>query len=276
MGCGSSTPAAQPQQAKQPNRGVKSPPKPQKQRSQKKQTPTRPKPTPLPKLNYSSRRMGEGPRDVFCHICGRKYTVHSINLHIPQCEEIYMQRQEKLPASKRKPIPQLPKKAGRMKLEARNELAMKIYHEHVMETCRFCKRTFLPESLEKHIPHCAKSHGEEWPPRKKAEYLRANQPTQAPNTMICHICGRKYTTHSIDIHVPQCQKLWNERQAKEPPSKRKPCPQMPKRYDKNKQNEVAMDIFNKHAMSACKYCGRTFYEDRLAVHIRSCERHHKK
>ena len=212
--------------------------------------------------------------DVICHICGRKYTIHSINLHIPNCERMYHERQQQLPKKEQKPIPTLPKKAGKMKLEQRNELALKIYQDHQKEECRICHEKFMPNRLKAHEPQCAKAHGKPWPP--PAKYSGATKPNQAKNTVICHICGRKYTSHSIDIHLPQCEKLWNDRQAKLPKSEQKPCPQMPKRYKKEKQNEIAMQVFEKNTLEACQFCGRTFLPDRLKVHLRSCERNHTK
>jgi len=230
-----------------------------------------------PKVKYGPKKDGQ-PRDVICHICGRKYTVHSINIHIPQCEKLFQAQQEKLPKSDRKQLPQLPKNIEKMDLEERNRIAMKIYSDCTMEACQFCGRTFLLDRLEVHLPSCARNHGKDWPPKTEAAYPTG--PNKAKNTVICHICGRKYTVHSIDIHLPQCEQLWKDRQAKLPKNKRKPVPQMPnKNYKKlplDKRNAMAQKVYNDVSLEQCKYCGRTFLPDRLEVHIKSCARNHAK
>lgn len=225
------------------------------------------------------------PRDVLCHICGRKYTVHSINIHLRQCEHIFQQRQERLPHLERQPMPQLPPEAQMMDLESRNLLAKEIFEKSeccmALEACRFCKRTFRPDRLSVHIPSCARNHGAEWPPRNQLNTKGTSssssskakvKPLEAPNTVVCHICGRKYSIHSIDLHVPRCEQLFLDRQAKLPRSKQKEIPKLPINYDTTKRNEIAKQVFNDHAMESCQYCGRTFYSDRLEIHLRSCKR----
>ena len=289
---------------------------------------------------------------VICHICGRKYTTHSIDIHIPQCQKLWKQRQLQLPSRQRRPVPQLPSERswrrqkqqqqqpmssgtaattsvrGRSKrqlltLEERNEMALQVYNDHALEKCQFCHRTFLPDRLQVHLPSCARSHGQEWPPRStKTPTTTLPKLDQASNTVICHICGRKYTTHSIGIHIPQCEQLWKDRQRRLPSAQRKPLPRLPSRrkwntfvsrtqgskednideapqtstmtesatksssrrgrsnktkslnkFAKNSlqlRNEVAMQVYNKHALEKCQYCERTFLPDRLQVHLRSC------
>jgi zinc-finger of a C2HC-type len=229
-------------------------------------------------VDYNHQKIGH-PRDMICHICGRKYTIHSINIHIPQCEAIFKAQQEKLPKSERKKLPQLPSGVEKMDLEQRNETAMKIYNDCALEACPFCKRTFLPDRLKVHISSCARNHGKEWPPKTKAVYPTGCR-TEANNTAYCHICGRKYTTHSIDIHLPQCEQLWKDRQCKLPPNQQRPVPEMPDKNYKNlslkKRNEMALKVYNDVALKKCKYCARTFLPDRLEVHFQSCARNHAK
>ena len=229
-----------------------------------------------PPVNYGERT--DGPRDAYCHICGRKYTVHSINIHIPQCEKLFQERQELLPRAERKPVPKLPNEVAKMDIQERNKVALEIYNDAVMAKCEYCGRTFLPDRLSVHIKSCARNHGKEYtPPDKKATYHTG--PTQAKNTVVCHICGRNYTTHSIDIHLPQCEKKFEQEQAKLPKARRKPMPQLPPKAKKaslEERNAMATKVYNDHALEACQYCGRTFLPDRLEVHLRSCERNHAK
>jgi hypothetical protein len=239
---------------------------------------------PPPPVNFGDRKDGK-PRDGICHICGRTYTVHSINIHIPQCEKKFLAQQQALPKQERKPLPMLPKGVSKMDIQKRNEVAQKLYEDAVMETCPYCERTFMEGRLEKHIKSCARSHGKEYKDpkdKKPAAYPTQQQqhtgPThQAKNTVICHVCGRSYTTHSIGIHLPQCEKLFLAREEKLPKKERKALPKAPdKNMSLNERNEFATKQYNEKILEACKYCGRTFFPDRLAVHIKSCERNHLK
>ena len=229
-------------------------------------------------INCGPRKKIREPRDVVCHLCGRKYTVHSINIHIPQYKSLFMARQAKLPESERKPLPKLPNDVDEMDLKARNEAALKLYNDIALEACQFCGRTFLPDRLQVHLRSCAKNHGHEWPPKERVAYMPIAGRGEAANTVYCHVCGRKYTIHSIDIHLPQCEQLWKDRARKLAPEKRKPVPQMPdKNYKKlplNKRNEMALKVWNDASLEKCQYCGRTFFPDRLEVHLRSCARNH--
>ena len=41
----------------------------------------------------------------------------------------------------------------------------------------------------------------------------------------------------------------------------------------DKLNQQAFDQYNKDALVACEYCGRTFLPDRLPVHQKICAKH---
>jgi len=43
------------------------------------------------------------------------------------------------------------------------------------------------------------------------------------------------------------------------------------RSDMDEYNKSAADKYNKDVMEQCPNCGRTFLEDRLVVHLRSCK-----
>ena len=100
---------------------------------------------------------------ILCHICGRNYTTHSIDLHVPQCAKLHQQQQAKLPKSQRKPLPQLPQNYN---ARERHEVATQVYYNHILEACKYCKRSFLPDQLEVHISNCTKkimaSNSPEW------------------------------------------------------------------------------------------------------------------
>ena len=237
-------------------------------------------------IDHGKRKVGEPPRDVICHICGRKYTIHSIHIHIPQCEKLYLAQQEKLPKNERKRLPTLPTNVSKMNIHQRNKVAQELFENVVMEKCPYCGRTFMEGRLAKHIHSCARSHGKSLhieishPDKEHTwstySFTTNKRPTEAKNTVICYVCGQKYTTHSINIHLPQCKKLFLARHEKLPRKDRKQLPQEPppNLTSLEERNDFATKQYNNAVLEACKYCNRTFFPDRLAVHIKSCERNH--
>jgi len=105
-----------------------------------------------------------------------------------------------------------------------------------------------------------------------------------PKALICHICGREFGTASLAIHQKTCAKLWEERESKKPKSKRRPVPQAPSEIpvsgsatDIDFHNQRAFAYFESKVMKPCPNCQRTFLEERLPIHLRSCtaEKPHK-
>ena len=101
-----------------------------------------------------------------------------------------------------------------------------------------------------------------------------------PPALVCHICGREYGTTSLKIHLPQCEKLWIERESLKDRRDRRPVPKPTPNMMNSVNikdpaamaayNQQATQEFNQRALVACPHCGRTFFEDRLAIHLRSC------
>jgi hypothetical protein len=101
-----------------------------------------------------------------------------------------------------------------------------------------------------------------------------------PSHLSCfQICGREYGTTSLKIHVPQCEKMWIEREKLKDKKDRRPVPKpvaaIPRPNAKDpiamaEYNEMATKQFNERALVPCPNCGRTFFEDRLVIHLRSC------
>ncbi|CAG9312144.1 unnamed protein product [Blepharisma stoltei] len=98
-----------------------------------------------------------------------------------------------------------------------------------------------------------------------------------PKALLCHICGREFGTASLEIHQKSCAKKWEEKEALKPPKMRKPVPTAPQaalgrttQANIDKYNESASKAFESQAMARCPNCSRTFLEDRLEVHLRSC------
>ena len=103
--------------------------------------------------------------------------------------------------------------------------------------------------------------------------------SRPPPFVICHLCGRKYGTKSISIHIPQCQEKWEAENRKLPKQLRRTLPTQPN-YEvlrSGKFNPRAVEDLNAQAFESskaqlipCKHCGRTFYPEKLPIHLRSC------
>lgn len=232
---------------------------------------------PSAKKPQSRRKPKRQPKDVICHICGRKYTEHSIGIHLPQCEKLWNQRQKLRPKSERKPAPALKGDTSHMSRQERNELALDIHRDGALVPCRYCDRTFYPDRLLVHMKSCARNHGAKAPELERADMWEAPKDGSGPRDAICHICGRKYTIHSINIHIPQCEALFLKQQEKLPVNQRKPLPKFPGDPDKmtlRERNEIAEQTFNDATLEQCQFCDRTFLPDRLVVHLRSCAKNY--
>jgi len=130
--------------------------------------------------------------------------------------------------------------------------------------------------------------------------------SKGPRTRMCYICGRQYGLSSYEIHLKQCKDLWVARESQKPPSERKPLPPEPQilGYDRpdttnsgsaaqqpshsvagaasvvsgrqsvkapknlDALNMAASETFNKVSLAQCAYCGRSFLEEKLAIHNR--------
>ena len=102
---------------------------------------------------------------VTCYICGRDFGTRSIGIHIPSCtkkwenEQVgggvgvlclsnFLNLQEKLPKSNRRPVPQAPENfdkviSGEIKgkdLIKMNQKAFDDYNETSLQSCQWCGR----------------------------------------------------------------------------------------------------------------------------------------
>ena len=85
--------------------------------------------------------------------------------------------------------------------------------------------------------------------------------------------GREFGTASLSIHQKRCAELWEEREKLKPKHIRKPLPSAPvlkPSLSIESHNQIVAKAFEDKVMKPCPYCKRTFLEDRLDVHLRSC------
>lgn len=159
-------------------------------------------------LTSTDRPLGPAPKARICYVCGRQYMLHSFDIHIKQCKELFLAREaqkdprdrKKLPedpleklagsgiaspgtfshedasnfspagrSSTASPMPGLdPSKLTRKELEELNKLSNDTYNTETLSTCAYCGRTFLPEKLVIHNRSCTADN----PARKVAEKIR--------------------------------------------------------------------------------------------------------
>ena len=127
--------------------------------------------------NEKPQQLSRGPRTRVCYICGRQYGLSSYEIHLKQCKELWIARENLKDPKERKPLPLDPLigalgKSGKMAslssmpmgdeptglsaldLEEINKLASSAFNSVALDTCKFCGRTFLPEKLVIHNRSC--------------------------------------------------------------------------------------------------------------------------
>jgi endogenous inhibitor of DNA gyrase (YacG/DUF329 family) len=113
-----------------------------------------------------------------------------------------------------------------------------------------------------------------------------------PRSRMCYVCGRQTLLAGYDWHVTQCKDLFIKREELKPRRERRPIPQDPMLsfaqaggqlpgHGGTGMRQGDLDAYNEHAEQAykatltpCQFCGRTFADDKLAIHNRSCTAEH--
>lgn len=126
--------------------------------------------------------IAKAPKTRVCYICGRQYGLSSYDIHLKQCKDLWIAREELKPPRERKRLPDdptltmsqndsLPAIAGRtqsLTLDEVNALASTTFNTESMSTCEFCGRTFLAEKLVIHNRSCTVDK----PARRVADSVR--------------------------------------------------------------------------------------------------------
>jgi ribosomal protein S27E len=103
-----------------------------------------------------------------------------------------------------------------------------------------------------------------------------------PKARICPICGRPTLLPGYAQHVVQCKDLYERREMAKPPKERRPLPASILDFSSNRSGKLGnLDDLNDAAFKSfqqtlvpCKYCGRKFISEKLAIHNRSCTAAH--
>ncbi|XP_071053485.1 uncharacterized protein [Onthophagus taurus] len=94
---------------------------------------------------------------------------------------------------------------------------------------------------------------------------------KGPKTLMCYICGREFGTMSLPIHEPKCLEKWERENANLPRDLRRKKPVKPdKPLTREEYNTYAWESAQANLVP-CKNCNRTFYPDRLMVHLKTCK-----
>ena len=113
-----------------------------------------------------TKKLSAAPKSRVCYICGRLYGLTSYEIHLKQCKDLWVARENAKPDPReRKALPQDPalqiasrKKASKEKaqdgddnnepteaeLEEINRIASEAYNTTALSVCAFCGRSFLP------------------------------------------------------------------------------------------------------------------------------------
>ena len=244
------------------------------------------------------------PPHVVCYICGRLYGTTSISLHIPKCLEKWHIENSQLPRHLRRKPPKQPAGWGNIsssdlrgrgaELDVMNEIAFQASQSQLLP-CEYCGRTFNPDRLPVHQRSCKPNNHHK--PSHNFDHSRLGSdkqrspvgqydrppPQRKPKTVVCFICGREFGTKSISIHEPQCLKKWEIENIRLPKHLQRPPPTKPdilptlsgnSENDLERRNQLAFESSQKQQVP-CGNCGRTFFPDRLEVHMRSCKQSNK-
>lgn len=151
--------------------------------------------------------------------------------------------------------------------------------------CEHCGKRYGSTSISIHREQCIKkskrrdSANNENRKQDNKENS-ATRKTSAPLTVICNICGRNFGSKSIAFHEPQCLKKWkmeNEKVPQSPPKSNFKSNVHLSGYGSG--NEAQDEMFwkaHQAQLVPCGRCQRTFYPDRLEIHLRGCKGDSKK
>ncbi|XP_065200316.1 zinc finger protein 474-like isoform X2 [Planococcus citri] len=153
--------------------------------------------------------------------------------------------------------------------------------------CEHCGKRYGSNSITIHKEQCIKKHrnsaNDETNTSRQDNNKEnsATRKTSAPLTVICNICGRNFGTKSIAFHEPQCLKKWKLENEKLPAQLQKSPIFKSNVYDSeyNFENGTQDELFwkaHQAQLVPCPKCFRTFYPDRLEIHLRGCKGSPKK
>ncbi|KAK9825103.1 hypothetical protein WJX74_008848 [Apatococcus lobatus] len=153
--------------------------------------------------------MSAKPRGYTCYLCGQQYGSNSLKIHIPQCQEMWVKKEEWKPKRERRPVPPPPPEldadlpTNATMVDQFNATMSDYWNKVCLTRCPGCNRTFTDEAMEHHRNSCkALPEG-----RMGGSGMLTGGGgfTSKPRGYSCYLCGQQYGSASLKIHIPQCR-----------------------------------------------------------------------
>ncbi|XP_076364708.1 zinc finger protein 474-like isoform X2 [Tachypleus tridentatus] len=223
------------------------------------------------------------PPTTSCYICGREIGSQSMSDHEHQCLQKWRIANEDPAPEQKQPEPEKPDCDNTVSRDQNSDASWQAFQAQLIR-CSNCGRTFFPERLPVHQRACkSKSEGVG---RKTNNVF--TEDTEEPQRLIetalkriilitCYICGRQFDLTSISLHESRCLQKWKIENSKLPKEIQRPEPKKPEPIFKEDGTvdfaAMAQATWQNHLeqLVPCSRCGRTFFPNRLVVHIRSCK-----
>lgn len=225
---------------------------------------------------------------VVCYVCGREYGVWSIGFHVPHCLQKWKNDNNNRHPRDRLPLPRRPA-AGSCSSDASNSSSPSSEHDMprpgtaVLDRPRVlkaeqakmvdmtCYRVERPQTmtlprptLNLRIPHIPARSRRKKNLHNSSYGIIADSSPPAP----CTSCGRNlhperfhsHPSHNVPLQ-PRTKLHLNSNKANEDP---------PISYFPYKTKDSGRSEIESSPLVPCPHCGRTFFPDRLKVHLRGC------
>ena len=232
------------------------------------------------------------PAALLCHICGREYGTTSLAIHLPQCAQLWKDRQKLLPRSERRPVPKAPltlSAIASLKIDSKDTAAMEQFNKTMMGVfvekglvgCQHCGRRFLEEKLPVHQRSCTAERPAAAVGSHRLKAQQEQQRTLPKPSMAGSATGGGAGASSVSFAPTaaagggQIAKAY----AEETKAEEDDIPIPSKGYDLGAIMGAAEDDSASGGggdMSECSTCGRRFNSDRVAKHELICAKSHAK
>jgi hypothetical protein len=170
----------------------------------------------IAKASPATKDPASKPRAYTCYLCGQQYGSKSLMIHVPQCQEKWLQKEEQKPKNERRKLPLCPSvlddplptdPAG---IDEFNSTMFSIYNGVSLCQCPHCGRSFNEEAFKTHQkmctaetpggPHAKRKPGQSsgfgaGPSRMAtggAAQSPGGGPLQKPRAYVCYLCGQQY------------------------------------------------------------------------------------
>lgn len=170
--------------------------------------------------------------------------VHSFEIHIVQCRELFEKREQLKPVKERRRVPDDPlsfKRTNQNDLNTINDMSFKSFNDNLSPPCENCGRTFLPEKLIIHMRSCRvpqrtslkeansgaqrndRNNNIQSPRISKAYNPRDEMQgfSDYAELMKCSSCGRTFNEFSYPKHVKICKKVFCQKRKQFDSSKKR-------------------------------------------------------